>query len=278
MKPISALLQLILLLMFSSIGWLSTISSAIPQSSGSTPKPNPSPSKPKPRQNSRSQVVRYNPPPIPQTVTGTPGGRVRGGAKRSMCPQVAIPLTALVPFTQEENSVTNVWGLTTEQFPTLWFYIPYSRDANYPTEFVLLDDKTKNPVYQAEISLPKQPGIISLSLPKTIAPLQLDGQYRWFFNVYCDGQQQSPPIYVEGLIVRKAISHTAIKQLESASPLQQVAIYAQNGFWYNALTKLTQLYQQNPQDTQLQQEWENLLNSVGLGNLATQLIVKNHGK
>ncbi len=263
MKPI---FSFVLLLIFSSIGWLGTISLGVAQSSNSTPKP-------KPQQNSSPQTVRYTPPPIPSTVTGTPGGRVRGGAKRSTCPQVAIPLTALVPSTQEKGSVTNVWGVTTQKFPTLWFYLPYSKDGRYPTEFVLLDDKTKDPIYQAEIPLPKKPGIISVTIPDSVPPLEVNGQYRWFFNVYCDSQQQSPPIYVEGLMVRKTMSQTVTAKLTSAPPLEQVAIYAADGFWFDALTKLTQLYQQNPQDKQLQKEWENLLKSAGLDNIAAKPIV-----
>ncbi|WP_234017309.1 hypothetical protein [Nostoc sp. 'Lobaria pulmonaria (5183) cyanobiont'] len=56
-----------------------------------------------------AQATTFTQPPIPPG--SPPGGRVRGGAKRggpSGCPSPKIDLTALVPFTQEANSVINV--------------------------------------------------------------------------------------------------------------------------------------------------------------------------
>src|SRR5689334_17465003 len=70
-------------------------------------------------------VAQTAPPSWPQPESGNPGGRVRGGAKRSPCQlQLCPDLTALVPFTKKADSVTNVWGLTTEASPTFWVYTP----------------------------------------------------------------------------------------------------------------------------------------------------------
>jgi hypothetical protein len=58
--------------------------------------------------------------------------------------------------------------------------------------------------------------------------------------------------------------------------LQQVAIYASNGIWYEALTTLAQLRQNSPQDATLQQEWQDLLIFVGLNDIAAKpLLLKN---
>ncbi|MBW4563394.1 MAG: DUF928 domain-containing protein [Mojavia pulchra JT2-VF2] len=214
--------------------------------------------------------IHFNPPPPPPDPP--PGGRVLGGAKRGICPQVKPELTALVPFTQKTSSLTNVWALTTVAHPTLWFYVPDYRNSTYPAEFVLQNEDS-NPIYQKAIALPDRPGVIGISLPTTVSPLALNKRYRWFFNIYCDQEKQSPPIYVEGVIQRVSLSQATVQQLQTAQPQQQAAIYAQNGIWHDALTILAQLRQKNPQNVALQTEWRSLLTSIGLGEVATQSII-----
>ncbi|AFY48313.1 protein of unknown function (DUF928) [Nostoc sp. PCC 7524] len=220
-----------------------------------------------------TQKVSFVPPPAP-TSEPPPGGRVRGGAKRGSCPLVKPELTALVPFTEDAPTVTNVWGLTTQEHPTLMFYVPYADNANYPTEFVL-QDQDDNSVYQTAIALPKTAGVISVSLPSNISPLTVNQRYRWFLTVYCDPEKQSPPIYVEGVIKRVTLNPTTLEQLKTATPLQRVDIYIRNKIWHEAAVTLAQLRQQNPQNKAIQEQWQNLLTSIGLSDIATVPLSSN---
>ncbi|OUL23134.1 hypothetical protein BV372_30230 [Nostoc sp. T09] len=215
-------------------------------------------------------TIHFNPPQPPPEPP--PGGRVLGGAKRGTCPQFKPQLTALVPFTQKSPTDVDVWGLTTAAHPTFWFYIPLPKNATYPAEFVL-QDEASNPIYQTAIALPDQPGVMGISLPKTVAPMVLNKRYRWFFSIYCDQEKQWPPVYVEGVIQRVNLSQAIAQQLETAKPQQQSAIYAQNGIWYETLTTLAKLRLKNPNDSKLQAEWRNLITSIGLSDVATQPIV-----
>jgi len=217
-----------------------------------------------------AQTVSFNPPPPPKDPP--PGGRVLGGAKRGLCPQVKTDLTALVPFTQEPSTITNVWSLTTAAHPTFWFYVPYSQNFVYPVEFVVEDQASKQ-IYQKAIALPNQPGIMSISLPADTAPLAVNKQYRWFFTVYCDQNKQSPPVYVEGVVKRVNLNPAITQQLQKATPLQQFAIYAQHGIWHEAITTLAQLLRKNPQDPTLETQWQDLLTSIHLGNVAKEPIL-----
>jgi hypothetical protein len=223
-----------------------------------------------------TQAVSFSPPQPPPDPP--PGGRVRGGARRTpLCLKVEPKLTALVPSTEEPPTVTNVWGWTTKANPTLWFYVPYTQDSAYPTEFVLQDQQS-NPIYRQAIALPNQPGVISISLPANAPALEVDKQYRWFLTVYCDPQKQSPPIYVEGVIQRVNLKSKITQQLQTATPLQQYAIYAQNGIWHEALTTLAQLRQKDPQGAALQTQWRDLLTSIGLDDIATKPILPGKSK
>ncbi|MEH1845786.1 MAG: DUF928 domain-containing protein [Nostoc sp.] len=213
----------------------------------------------------------FNPPSLPSGPP--PGGRVRGGAKRGpTCPLTKPDLTALVPFTEQANSVINVWGQTTVERPSWFFYVPYTKDLPYEVEFVL-QDQDFNEIYQKAIALPDKPGVISVSLPTTAPALALDKEYRWFFTINCDKQKDSPPTFVEGVIKRVELNPAALKELQTAEPLKRYAIYAQNGIWYEALTTLAQLRQKNPKDAALQAEWRNLLSSISLDDIAAESIL-----
>lgn len=222
---------------------------------------------------SRKEPLRLVLPPLPPGQP--PGGRRYGGARRGACPLANPGLTAIVPLTEQPTSVKNVWGLTTAERPTFWFYTPYAKGEAYPADFVLLDEES-NPLYQQDIALPGEPGVISVSLPTTAPKLSVGKQYRWFLNVYCDRQKQQSPIYVEGVIQRVNLKAAIAQQIQQAQPTQQIALYASNGIWYEALTTLAQLRQNNPQDATLQQEWQDLLSIVGLGDIAAKpLVPKN---
>ncbi|MEH1941802.1 MAG: DUF928 domain-containing protein [Nostoc sp.] len=224
-----------------------------------------------------AQATTFNQPSLPPGPP--PGGRIRGGAKRGPgCPLKKPDLTALVHFTEEANSVTNVWGQTTVERPSWFFYVPYTKDLPYEVEFVLKEDpdsKDSKEIFQKAIALPDKPGIIRISLPTTVPPLALDKQYRWFFTINCDKQNYSPWTYVEGVIKRVELNPATVKELQTTELLKRYTIYAQNGIWYDALTTLAQLRQKNPKDAALQVEWRNLLSSIHLDDIAAEPILSD---
>ncbi|MEH2421858.1 MAG: DUF928 domain-containing protein [Nostoc sp.] len=219
-----------------------------------------------------AQATTFNQPSLPPGPP--PGGRVRGGAKRGGCPLTKPDLTALVAFTKQPNSVINVWGKTTVERPSWFFYVPYTKNLPYEVEFVL-QDQDSNDIYRKAIALPDKAGVIRVSLPTTAPALTLDKQYRWFFTIDCDKQKDSPPTFVNGVIKRVELNPAAVKELQTAEPLKRYAIYAQNGIWYEALMTLAQLRQKNPQDAALQAEWQNLLSSIGLKDIAAESILSD---
>ena len=219
-----------------------------------------------------AKATTFNQPPLPPG--SAPGGRVRGGAKRGElagCPPTQLDLTALMSFTEEANSVINVWAQTTVEHPSWFFYVPYTKDSPYEVEFVL-QDQDSNEIYQKAIALPDKPGVIRVSLPSTATPLALNKQYRWFLTINCDQQKNSPPTFVEGVVQRVELNPAALKELQTAELLNRYAIYAQNGIWYEALTILAQLRDKNPKDAALQTEWRNLLGSIRLDDIAAEPI------
>ncbi|WP_272819190.1 DUF928 domain-containing protein [Scytonema hofmannii] len=209
-------------------------------------------------------------------------GRRAGMGSRDNCPTVATVLTALVPLREEQgdskqtdkSSAGIVEGLTTSERPTFWFYVPYTKDLKASAEFSL-QDSTGNDIYKDAISLPASPSVIGVSLPSN-ASLQVGKIYRWYLKIRCDRQKTaSVPIYVEGDIQRVNLDSRVMQELQAAvDPRQKVAIYAEEGIWFDSLTILAQLYLSNPKDTSLAADWQSLLRSVNLDNVATDPLVK----
>ncbi|NJL09662.1 MAG: DUF928 domain-containing protein [Calothrix sp. SM1_7_51] len=47
-----------------------------------------------------------------------------------------------------------------------------------------------------------------------------------------------------------------------------MSLYAANGIWFDSITLLAQLRQKNPNDSSLAADWQSLLQSIKLENLA----------
>ncbi|MEH1940492.1 MAG: DUF928 domain-containing protein [Nostoc sp.] len=209
-------------------------------------------------------------------------GRRAGMGSRDNCPAVSTPLTALVPF-QEEQKVageTNksiigvVEGLTTSERPTFWFYMPYTKDLSNSSAEFSLQDSAENDVYRNAIALPSKPSIIGISLPIN-ASLQVDKTYRWYLKVRCNQETASIPVYVEGDIKRINLDERVMQQLEAANePRQKIIIFAEKGIWFDALNMLAQIRISNSNDAYLEKDWQSLLQSINLDNIATMPLIK----
>ncbi len=228
--------------------------------------------------NNQDSQLRLADPPLPPS--GTPIGRRRGAAGRGNC-TVNLPLTALVPAIEKPvggGKATYVWGKTIATHPTFWFYVPDSNTSLREVEFVLQDERD-NDVWRSPVSLPQKPGVISVSLPSTLTPLNINQNYHWFLKTKiaasCDRQQ--PVIAkdgVEGWVQRVSLTPTLASQLKTAPTEKQIRLYAQDGLWYDALTSLAELRRMNPQDGTLKADWQQLLQSVGLGEIASMSLVE----
>jgi hypothetical protein len=213
-------------------------------------------------------------------------GHRRGVASRGGCETVTQPVTALAPEYASELSpaelntvpektgpAPQVWGITAADRPTFWFYIPYSKNSIQAIAFMLWDEShpPTQPRYRTTLA-PRPSGIIGITLPPEIAPLQASKTYRWILKLTmnCTVAQS---IFVEGQVQRQLLSQPLSHQLTQATAPDKVALYAENGFWYDAVTALAELRRSQPQDADLIENWTTLLDAVGLKNLAHQPLI-----
>lgn len=207
----------------------------------------------------QSKNVTYNPP-----NRGAPGETQDAGS-RPACPTSDIPFTAIAPSTN--------WGETIASHPTFWLYLPYAASA---VELTLSDEGNhQEMIYHTTFQTATAAGIGQFSLPEDAPALEPDRLYRWQFTFVCAAETQSH-FQVTGVIVRRSPTAQLTQQLQTASPKEQIALLASEGFWYDALDQLNQLRRLNPADETLESDWESLLQhpAVGLEDLLSVPLIE----
>ncbi len=213
-----------------------------------------------------AQNVSFKPKGRPEQ---TAGGAARGsclqlGATQGVDGNVSAPIAALIPATDGE--------FTTAPHPTVMVNIsqPGVRQAE-----LSLWDENSNGIYQTTISLEGNPGIVGLQLPKDAPALEVGKRYKFTVAVVCDGANRQRDAVVEGWVQRGEMSASLTQELNAADALKQAQLYAANGFWYDTVATLAALRQSRPEDTTIAAQWQELLDSVGLTELAQAPVVSS---
>ncbi|MEB3231506.1 MAG: DUF928 domain-containing protein, partial [Leptolyngbyaceae bacterium] len=143
-------------------------------------------------------------------------------------------------------------GSTVLPYPTFWFYLPLAQTREAMVqylEFELYDEAgasvlAGNPL---RTTLPEQPGLVGLTLPNQIAPLQVGQQYTWSLTLVCDTANKAANPFVYGAIERRAATEELTYQLETTPAHMRYGVFAQNQIWYDMVNQLVQQRQAQPQ-------------------------------
>ncbi len=186
---------------------------------------------------------------------GRPGSQTAGDGRGVCQVPVNTPLTALIPKSH--------FGKTIASHPTFWVYVPYSTQEPLVGEFVLQTENRQD-VYRVPFTLNGTPGLVPIQLPSTAPALETGESYRWYFKVYCNQEKDNVPFFVQGWVQRVAASD-ALKQELAAANSRQDRVFADRGIWYDAVSHLARLHQQQPNNQALQKAWQRLLEAKGIG-------------
>jgi hypothetical protein len=216
---------------------------------------------------SNTAAIPYS-PPVPPNL-GAPKGRTGGGASRGTCTQ-AQAMRAVLP-----RDLNRAYDLTVAERPTFWFYLP---DRPYPetqVEFVLQDAEDRY-VYKTTFTQPNtSAGLISLTVPQQSAPLASGAVYNWTLSVQCSPNHPSQVSFVRGAIQKVAVIAPVLSPAAAAAAATfmpsdytvAAQLYAQQGYWADALTLLAQALQAQPLNPSATQLWKDLLSRSGLTHL-----------
>ncbi len=194
--------------------------------------------------------VVYNPP-----KRGAPDGRVAGGT-RGAGPEGPV-LSALAP---------DHTGLTVREQPTLFWYL--SKATTQPLLLTITDDQVGPPLIDTRLTPPIPPGIQGVRLADLGARLLPGVHYRWLITLVPDPDHPTGYIFAGGAIERMALPEPLSKKLAGASQLEVAALYAKEGFWYDAVTTLSEMIHAAPHDPNLRAQRAGLLEQVGLSEAA----------
>lgn len=192
----------------------------------------------------------YKPP-----KRGAPGGRVGGGTRG---PQDALPsLIALAP---------NHVGLTTEEQPSLYWYI--SKATNHPFELTIIERQAVDPVLEIALPQPTQHGVQRIRLSDYDVRLAPYKEYHWFVALISDRENRSKDVLAGGRIERMPSSDSLITHIANADKVEAANIYAEAGFWYEAIAVVSEVINTASGNLELREIRAVLLDQVGLREVA----------
>ncbi|MEO1431367.1 MAG: DUF928 domain-containing protein [Cyanobacteria bacterium J06633_8] len=192
------------------------------------------------------------------TNRGTPP-KTAGGATRGGCDTKQNLVTPLMPKEK--------LGLTFEQKPTFYWHISQSNAET--AEFLLLDDND-DLVYEANVNLPKKPGIFAFTLPPEAPGLKTNKKYHWYLSVNCSSSETDDTVIVQGWVKRTKPNLSTSMKLNKSTPKHRSKVYADASIWHEAISNVAQQRCIDPNDENIVHSWNQLLTSVGLKELVSE--------
>lgn len=181
----------------------------------------------------------YRPPQQPSAPKSGSTAGTRGGCTEN----AAAGLTVLAPVSYV--------GQTTSTHPTFIWFVPEAQ--SYPLEFRLYREGSdrKRQVVQAA-HLQSTAGIMQYTLPSEQPSLSIGQRYTWQVVMVCDLNHATRSSVAVANIEVVELPLTFQNQIKTAkTPIDRINLYAQNGFWYDAIAAAFKL-PRNPQTKQLQ--------------------------
>jgi hypothetical protein len=178
---------------------------------------------------------------------------------------VLMPYMALTPSQDNQPQAK-----TFSSQPNFFFYIPRTKATS--AQFMIEDERGKKVEVQ-QIQLSDTPGMIAGIIkvsPSKENGLEIGKKYRWEFNLSCSDEKEihiNKGTKIEGQIERVNLDPQIQSSLKTAtSALASAEIYARAQLWPETLDTIIQ----SGLRTNQFEEWEQLLQSVGLQDFALQ--------
>lgn len=200
-------------------------------------------------------------PPRAQAPKSSSGGASRDGSNCGFDTRTnaRVPITPLIPK-------TNI-GFTVTERPTIFVYVPQTTAKKAVFN---LEDEQANQYYQTTLRLPNKPGVMAVQIPNSSPALKTGKNYQWTLVMICHEDLEPDSPWVSGWIRRVESNPSLKNQPKVTASLELVSKLAGMGIWYDSLSTLAQLKRAQPNNRTVATSWQELLNSVGLNELANQ--------
>ena len=132
--------------------------------------------------------------------------------------------------------------------------------------FSLRDDAGEQ-IYQTFLPVPSVSGVVAISMPEEAPELTVNKKYKWTVAIICGKSLRPDSPTIEGWIQRVPESSSLTSKLQSANPLEKIALYGENGLWYDLVSSLNKLRIASPSDQYLSKAWEELIKDNGIKSI-----------
>lgn len=157
-------------------------------------------------------------------------------------------------------------GQTISRRPKFYWYMT-DQDS---IVFSLKKVGTNEVLFTKQLTIPKA-GIVETTIPPDQSELTIGQEYFWSVSVNCQTNQGVKKVTVQAVIKRLAPTVKLTRELKGAtSPRDRARVYAQQGFWYDALAVLSDASNLTPNQRSIRQDFFSLLDQVGLQNVTAK--------
>jgi hypothetical protein len=189
---------------------------------------------------------RYKPP-----VKDAPAVRRDGGTRGPKDPMPAL-------FVLAPNHV----ALTTQEQPALFWY--QSQPTKVRFEISVTEPNNPKPILALKAEEASKAGIRRVKLSDHQVTLKTGVEYHWSVSLVPDPSSHSRDVVASGIIKRVEVPRDLKEKVTHTSLPERATLYAQSGFWYDALQSLSELVEAHPEDHQWRAQRAGLLDQVKL--------------
>ena len=128
-------------------------------------------------------------------------------------------------------------ALTTQAQPALFWF--QNGPANAGFELTLTEPKKPEPLLSLKGAEKQEAGTHSVSLARQKVSLTPNIDYQWSVALIPDPKNRSKDLVASGSVRRVAAPADLAAKIEKAEPADRAALYAEAGFWYDALQSIS---------------------------------------
>ena len=179
------------------------------------------------------QAQKYNPP------TGDPptGPMISNGSRDGCSEEYALPLVGLAP------TVMNHVGQTATTTPTLAWFVPATNPYRISVSLYTVEEVAL--LHQVEY-VDDTSEIVSFTVSDEDVTLEPGQRYMWEVNLVCDPVGDAyEQFFISEFDIVTPSEDLAVALATAQTPLEKATLYAESGYWYDAL----QVALSAPEDT-----------------------------
>ena len=171
-------------------------------------------------------IAGYQPP---KKASAPRSAGTTTGTRRGCASTTQASLTALAPQAHI--------GHSSDGHPTFVWFMPDEKP--FAMEFELYEKTATGRQNIQRQQLTSQQGWAAFTLPQTAIALSPEKDYFWQVIVYCNPNRPSSALVASARLKVEPLPPALAYQLDQApSPLEQANLFAEAGFWYDALASL----------------------------------------